>query len=800
MTQCSETPGRTTALAFAMLLVAAAACPGALVSEQWGGQGAPCTHPGALTVARGSAGCVLSFELSALPAGAAVHHASLHCFTKRGAQPRTPARLHAVRPDGQRGAALTLEAPWYRSFDATAAVRQWAGDRAGRLRLAVASFDGLLPERTRLEVRFEGTPRGAPEHVTHLRAVHHDGQTFLVWRELKAFRPPAGSVVWVEKFARRGNVVAKGPGAGWRGRPRVPAITLKTLRGLQGLELRDKASGFQGIRQARRVRRVPDVRYRVYRHKRRITPATIRDAELLGEARPLSAYDQKMAVIAFKGEYIDQREVGGSIIPTSCVADGEPVAAGEALYVHTPREAGRWHYAVTAVRDGTENVSDLSAACSLAEPVAETPAPPVPVLQRLQEIGPRSNVLERWYLFWPTPPQANLPGDPLHVLVGEPAGAKGPLPMVIDGFHGGFNLVGALRVPSRTALTLLIEHQVPWGGDGDLLYSAGRGTLRSYQQCPCDYFSERCFLRLIDWAMAAWPIDRARVFGGQHDSGPLHLGVRHPEIFRRIFLGNYTASYVYPWSPPGQGLAGLLGPKELARTTDGHNAWDVLDLAWFLRQDPGRDVPLVLCSSGTGKDSGHTSEFGWQDDPRAWAAFLAARQPFIAAWSTGGDDPGGHQQVRAVQPEVARMFTRLRWDASLPAFSNCSLDNNPGNGDPADGDSCGQINGYLIWDNTECVDTEDAWEMTVWLVATSPEPSCTVDVTPRRCRRFRAKEGERFAWTSRLLAGGGPSRGGAVTADRWGLVTLRGLTVTKGKCRLVIRRAGQARARPGGKP
>ena len=777
-------PDPKSALAIVVWAVASA-CQAGFVVERWGA-GAKCTHPGTLKVARAGQGTEMIFDLSALPKGATIHHASLFCTTANSRQPRTPAVIHA---GGKVGAAvpLTLEAPWYRSFDATQAVRR--RDARSAVSLAAVRFDGLAAEKSVLEVRYEGTPRRAPEQVDRLRAVHHHGQTFLVWRELADFRPPAESVAWVDKFSRRGNRVVAEPGKGWRGLPRVPAITLKTLRGLQGLELRDKASGFQGIRAARRIREVPDVRYRIYRHTQPITAANLHQAELLGEARPLNAFDQKMAIIDFKGEYLDQREVPGSIIPTSCVADGQAVMAGEAIYVHTPAKPGSWHYAVTAMRDGTENASAIGPGNSLAEPVAESPAPPRPVLQRLQEIGPRAKVVERWHLFWPAPPYANVPRDPLHVLVGEPQGAKPPLAMVVDGFHGGFNIVGALRVPASAALTLLIEHQTAWGGDGDLLYNEGHGTLRSYEECKVDYFSERYFLRQVAWAMEAWPIDRAKVFGGQHDSGPLHIAVRHPEIFRRIFLGNYTASYVYPWAPPSNGLATTLGPRGTARTPDGTDAWHVLDLAWFLRQNPGRDIPLVLCSSGTGKDTGHTSEFGWQDDPRAWAALRDARQPFIAAWSTGGDDPGGQQQVATVQPEVRAMFSLLRWDATLPAFSNCSLDNNPGNGDPADGDSCGQMNGYLAWDNRDAVDQPDAWEMAVWLVAACPEPACTVDITPRLCGKFRPREGDTFAWTNTCA---GKTTSGTLAADRWGLATLRGVAVCKHKHRIRIERKGRA--------
>ena len=41
--------------------------------------------------------------------------------------------------------------------------------------------------------------------------------------------------------------------------------------------------------------------------------------------------------------------------------------------------------------------------------------------------------------------------------------------------------------------------------------------------------------------------------------------------------------------------------------------------AEYVNTCPGRDIPFPVCISGTGRDGGHTSEFGWQDDPRGTA-------------------------------------------------------------------------------------------------------------------------------------------------------------------------------------
>lgn len=752
-------------------LCLAAACHAELVSERWGGAGTPCTHPGTMRVDRGGQTPRLVFDLSAIPKGATIRRASLFCSTSGGGQPREPIRLVA---DGK---PLALEPPLYRSFDATEAVRRWAAEPAANQGFAVERFDRFDAPKSYLEVRYEGTPKNLPPQVTDLRALHHDGQTFLVWKEVPDYRPRPDSVVWVDEWSETGDKLADGPGTSPTGLPRVPAIRLRDLRELQGLGLRDQPSGFQGIKPLQRVKERPAVAYRVYRHTTAITAANLHEAEFVGEAAPLCAYDEKMMKIDFKGEYLDQREIGDSLLPTYCIEGGKAVAPGEALYVYTPQKAGARFYAVTTVLAGTENAAQIGAANSLAQPVNETPAPPKPVLQFVQRDHYVAETPELWHIYWCAPPYYHEQNEPLHVTVGVPKDFKGPGPMIVNApsMGGSFNLRGDMNVPSRTAVTLMVEQHIPWGTD--LCYNEGRGTLRSFEECKVDYFSERYMLHMINWALSQWNIDRTKISGGQ-----LHFGLRHPEIFAKMSFGAYTASYDVRWAPGSGSLATLLGPKGEVKTADGDDAWEVFFIGHWLKKHPARDIPFLICISAVGKDSGHTSEFGWQDDPRGWRALLDARQTFVASW---GSEQG---RAHALPPEMNERFAAMRWDITLPAFSNCSLDNNPGNGDPADGDPCGQLNGYLLWDDKDAVDAPGRWEMTLYLVADAPRETCLVDVTPRHCRNFKPKPGEKFHWTNASIADGKEVQKGEVIADQWGLVTVEKAIVGKGRNRLCVRR------------
>lgn len=737
--------------------------------ERWCGLDKQAARARTLTVEEVGDWVRLVFDLSMLPEGTTIHGAWLH-LAKDGGQPYEPIEVYTVT-SLEAGEAkhdsrlLGLEPPWYRSFVATGAVRHWVAFPQQDLGFAVKPFDGFRPQASSLEVLYDGEARKVPPQVEGVRALHRDGQTFLVWTEHAAYRPTPDEVIWVEKFSENGDVLADGPGPGAYGIPNHPAITLRALRRLQGFGLRDQPSGFQGIRPLRRVAEVEPVTYRIYRHRQRINSANIHEAERLATVKPLTGYDTEVYRIHFKGEYLDQWEEPRSVIPTHCVARGEALRPGEGMYVHTPMTSGRAYYAVTAVLAGTENLIDMSAANSLSRPIVEEPAQPRPVLQWLQEDRYKKDPTEYWYRLWAAPPLVNLPSRSLRVAVAVSDGFAGPGPLTIGSISGAFNVRGVLNLPRADRVTLMIERQLAWLPA--LFYNEGRDTLRGATRCKVDYYSERYFETVIKWIMDRYRIDRSKI-----DGSLLYFGLRHPEIFPKMSFGSYTATYDYRWAP---GSPAHLGPPGI-KTVDGEDAWDMYSVGGYVSKYPDRDIPFLICISGTGKDRGHTSEFGWQDDPRGWRALLDARQPFAAAWS------GNWRHYAAF-----REYGRMDWDGTIPAFSNCSLDNHPGNGDPADGDHYGQINGWLLWDDRDRIDEPSRWEMTVFLVGACPRDTSKVDITPRHCQRFRPKSGEHFVWTN-TTADGRQVAGGEVAADRWGLVTLEQTSITKAKHRIAIQR------------
>ena len=727
------------------------------------------------------------FDLSSIPQGAAVHRAVLSETGAGGGQPRQPIRIVVVKrvkgddvtPAGQ---ALPLRPPQFRSFDATAAVKAWVTDPTANLGFALLESGGLDPARLCLDVWFEGRPERLPSQVAGLKAVHAHGQTFLVWKELPAFRPAAGKVLWVERFDYHKPVMADGPGKNAQGGPRVGAVALATLRGLEGFAVRLEKGPGQRLARQKRIKDVPNVHYRVYRSAKRITAENIHSAEWVGTTDPLNAYDKMMIMgghIACRGEYYDQQEIPDSLFKTWCYGDGQAVVPGEALFVFTVPEgqAGKHYYAVTAWQAGVENLTAVSGANSLREPVAEKVETPKPVLQHIRldtvHLRPKEKTTEYWYAFYLAPPLANVPQmDPRRIIVEVPAAWKPPGALNMTTTPGG--AFWGPRAGSGDQILFYVQQDLGYGGD--LGYNEGRGTLKAFAGSRVRFYSEKYLFTLLDWALSKWEVDRSRIQGG----GSTHFSARHPEFFGALLMGppfasGYSLDFDHKWNPGSRSLADRLGPHELVRGPDGGPAWDMFNLCKYLRENPDKDIPFMGCMFSQPKDGNHGAEYGWQDDPKGLAALRDARQPYAATWG-GARLPG----------EVSDAYRKMRWHKTLPAFANCSLDNNPGTGDPDAGDPWGQINAYLLWDCEKSVDEAGRWEMTVWLVDSSPEQRCLVDITPRHCKAFKPKPGQRILWTNTSLGDKKIVRRGTVTADKWGLTTIKRVFVTRGKNRIAL--------------
>jgi hypothetical protein len=600
--------------------------------------------------------------------------------------------------------------------------------------------------------------------VTDLQAVHREGQTFLTWKE-------SDSPAQAENLSF----------------PKYRAMV-----------------------QAQREKG-PKVHYRIYRSDKPIV--SVEGLRPVGETGPLSCWN---------GSYFgsgDPKET--DLVPRYVIADGQPpLAPGTGLYVHNPQIGGHggpppqgeggaetWgrasapahsadsdrhatgpgYYAVTVVTDGKEDAT-LTGGNVLKAPVEEKLAQGVPVLQDSKEVKAFNFVSGptlRHYVRWEAPPHANRENQPNDILVAIPKDLAKPAPVGLHLHCWGGSPWGGYGwwYNAEKGAILIAANQVPydwWTGYHEL-YGKGPRDQKAWSNGVVHPYTQKRVLSLVDWAATQWEIDRSRVFTGgisMGGSGAPMLAIRNPDkiawaigwvgIHVPQMSSHFKGSYARVYGEPEWGV----------KFEDGTPVWDYFSDVWYLRQHPARETPFITWSNG--KNDG---AIGWAQALEFYKAMQETRRPHLFVWGQGGHDQ------RAVMPlthDQRIMPIDIRIDQSLPAFTKCSLDGNPGNGDPEDGDKDGAVNYWLYWETKDIVDDAGAWEMTVALMDKASKDECTVDLTPRRLQTFKLKAGEALKWTS--TSGGKETQSGALTVDPHGLATIEGLKVGKAGNRIRIAR------------
>jgi S-formylglutathione hydrolase FrmB len=675
----------------------------------------------------------IEVDLSALAPHVVIYRAILHpgrdeadAFSHRNEEPRITAAAT--------GEALLLVPPRFHSFDATAAVKRAREKGSPTVSFTFEHFPGYRPLETRLDVTCSAKSKNEIPAVTGLVARHRDGQTLLTWNEPRPEAPDENLTI-----------------GGWRRLVEVQATRLRSLR------------------------------YRIYRSSAPFDMSTVSQAELIDEIAPLSCWNPD-----FYG--ISPRD--SDRVPRYVVESGQgPVRPGTGIYAHHPKAPGKAYYLVSLAVNGEENLTTFSAGNTTEAGVLETVGPGAPVLQRTV-LSPSFNYVDRptlsYYVRWEAPPRANLPSRPYDYLVALPAKRPEAAPVGLHLHCWGANLEGGYGwwYNAAQGAILISTNQIPydwWTG-----YHEYSGTWKSWKGGVVRDYTQARLLAFLDWAGTTWKIDRTRVFtagSSMGGSGSPNLALRRSD--QVAWAVSWVGVHSPARSPQFRGsYERVYGPLDWKISyQDGETpAFDYFDDEKFLRRDPARDVPLLCFSNG--KNDG---AIGWPQARDFWRALQETRRPHVFVWGQSGH--GQRALLPGARPDERELGIDVRVDRTLPAFTRCSLDQDPGDGDPKNGDLEGQSNLYLSWDSGDgsMLDEAGRWSLVLRLGAGAPASACTVDVTPRRCQAFKPGRGARAAWTNFSLADSKDIQKGEVAADPWGLLTVPGVTVSSGGNRLTLR-------------
>lgn len=421
--------------------------------------------------------------------------------------------------------------------------------------------------------------------------------------------------------------------------------------------------------------------------------------------------------------------------------------------------------------------------------------------------------------------------------------------------HAGREFEARVVIPKAASATNKLPVRVFLHGLGGSPYTGGNGAqFRIYPHDPntsywygyasslpgsspgsgdtAPAYTERRILHLLEWVLRNNPgADPERVYvagSSMGGAGAATLGLLNARHF------------CYVESRLGQTVARNHRPSRLTQLQRvwgdmalnldagaGMGAWDRNDLARALRDDPGARNQFVHTKHG--KDDS-TINFGAvaQDSTITGLSFLeslqALRVGHLVVWDEGGHgsaDPVMGSSWWGSWNPIFDDETFLRRDLPFPAFSDSSLDDDPGTGagngnqpwresagysgsvsaagDTGwDGDPAGVRNRHLRWLSTDIIDEPTRLEMPLRVGSGSGSAPpragypakgdrlegslpAVVDVTPRRTQRFRPAPHEPVRWTFGSLSG-------TVAADSDGEVTIPRLPLEEAWTTLILER------------
>ena len=482
----------------------------------------------------------------------------------------------------------------------------------------------------------------------------------------------------------------------------------------------------------------------VYKHSKLITDKTLSKAIRIGHhIQPRSARDWWKDPSAFKKGAAQGKPVGfliGKGIP--------PLDPASGLFVHTVTkgEGKKQYYAVTVSSpDGTEGHKIVVGENSLKSSVSHRPMPTQAIWCGKGQ---------------PPIVPANLPVV-LHL-----AGGAGPNDPNYNYLAFGDATMGWREglpvkfkvIPSKNCLNVFPSDRVWYnrilGGTSHFRTITGIALHFGYNSNIYDEeamkkgtiinYNEKRLLWILDWLHRAFETDRNRVhaIGSSGGGAGLMLALHHPSVFASVCARVPCVSYKTSTNPSMAShdfytkvLKMLCGEYDgRIPYAPGLGGFSCLDGASCLKRHS--EFPFLVTTHG--RNDGPTP---WSKNPEFFQALNRHRVGFITWWDDGRHATAGKNAPKDVKDKwtIDYLLTFSK-NKSFPAFSNCSDNKKPGNGDPKDGDIIGWMNRGFKW--SDIVDSKRDYAISVQMTHPDVKYPVTTDMTLRYTQKFKPKPGQ----------------------------------------------------------
>jgi predicted esterase len=537
--------------------------------------------------------------------------------------------------------------------------------------------------------------------------------------------------------------------------------------------------------------KIPNVIYTVFKSATPIRYGTdLASAQNLGTVRENSALNQRLTGLA-----------GGARKYLRIDSASAPLAEGTGLFVATSTAPGSFYYAATASAANTSDTTIALGSNSLAAAVSEAVEMPQPVWQETRVVDGRTFHIYAQFATKVTssiyPQMTNLGSYPFHFAILK-YGSQSPHPVTFWLHGAGLNFLPtnfdfrSIGDPNEWVIT--IDDWTPFVIDGNytLYYGFHENYDMSahYNPVPSsgtlyNYTSARV-VHTVQWALKYLPVDTTRTYmtgWSMGAIGTMFSALMMPAKIAAIIA--YAPAFDIT-NPPlfADIVARMWGtPESNLPTNQGYRRNERLSTAFLMGAHKGNAFPVMYTFCGKADVT-----LDWSDKVPVYNMINSSRLGGYHYWSNEGHRKvfnGGVWQTNFLD---LSFFTRYRTNLSFPAFSNCSINDNPGNGAAGNGAATGTINGHLDW-NDNIVDVPNRWEITLRLknilnpgLDLAPD-SATTDVTLRRLQAFEVPRGSMIMWENRR--NNIPVQQGSFAYDS-GLVTIPGVRVYNDSSRLSV--------------
>lgn len=520
-------------------------------------------------------------------------------------------------------------------------------------------------------------------------------------------------------------------------------------------------------------------RYRAYRSANVIDElGDLTAATYLGEVDDLTSENLRQTGLVGSPQFFRLTDLGTSL------------TAAQGLFVDTVDADGGFYYAVTSVANSVEDTTIILGNNALAAPIAATVATPRPVLQATTGAGGNTRHYAHWVSNRDAPSALamwNQPSRAFNFRVIHSAGFPDPRPLMVKFHARGGNYQQPAESTHPESVIFAPDDWIGQAPDNTFWYGFSPNFPTSPDgSAPVNDYTVRRVIAEIDWVQANFPCDPERVYasgGSMGGIGSVFFAYRYPDRFAAVHTTipkfDFGCQDNNCWIEPTTGDQLWGTAEQNFPCTDGIGVFDRLNIGFLAQSSPIVDYPLVTAWNGR-----NDTVVGWPEKPATYAAIAAARQPAVFLFDQR-DHQGNGGSWATFNNTLRNEIWNYRIHQALPAFTNLSVNDDPGDGSPNSGDAVGTINGYVAWDVNSIEDTADQHSVTCLLrtssgLENSPADTATVNWTPRRLQSLPSIPGATYRFLNLQQPIGTAIEDRLVTADANGIITVEGAVITRG--------------------